>query len=119
MASILHLMPDLEPDEMGYLQSLVQPMTDEEAMQFVNMYRPRRRDPMLILATTILGFFGVAGVQRFLVGQIVMGVLYFFTAGLCFIGTIIDLINHKRLTYEYNVKEADKVMMMMRHGRAY
>ena len=56
---------------------------------------------MMILVTTILGFFGVAGVQRFLTGQIGMGLLYFFTAGLCFIGTIIDLINHKRLTYVY------------------
>lgn len=117
MASILHLMPDLEPDEMGYVQALVQPMTEDEARQFASIYRSRRREPMLLLITTLIGFFGVAGIQRFLTGQIGMGLLYFFTGGLCFIGTIIDLVNHKRLAYEYNVKEADQVVAMMRYGR--
>ncbi|PTX15267.1 TM2 domain-containing protein [Pontibacter mucosus] len=117
MASILHLMPDLEPDEMGYVQTLVQPMTEDEARQFANIYRSRRREPMLLLITTLIGFFGVAGIQRFLTGQIGMGLLYFFTGGLCLIGTIIDLVNHKRLAYEYNVKEADQVVAMMRYGR--
>ncbi|GHA69295.1 hypothetical protein GCM10007389_22980 [Pontibacter akesuensis] len=110
-------MPDLEPDEMSYIQSLVQNMSEDEGRQFANIYRPRRREPMLVLLTTVVGFFGVAGIQRFIVGQIGLGLLYFFTAGLCFIGTIVDLINHKRLAYEYNVKEADKVVMMMRYGR--
>ncbi|WP_299755932.1 TM2 domain-containing protein [uncultured Pontibacter sp.] len=117
MASILHLMPDLEPDEMGYVQTLVQPMTEGEAQQFASVYRSRRREPMMILVTTIVGFFGVAGIQRFLTGQIGLGLLYFFTGGLCLVGTIVDLINHKRLAYEYNVKEADKVMAMLRYGR--
>lgn len=117
MASILHLMPDLEPDEMGYVQTLVQPMSENEARQFASMYRSRRREPMLLLVTTLVGFFGVAGIQRFVIGQIGMGLLYFFTGGLCLVGTIIDLVNHKRLTYEYNVKEADKVMAMLRYGR--
>ncbi|WP_266203936.1 TM2 domain-containing protein [Pontibacter kalidii] len=117
MASILHLMPDLEPDEMGYIQTLVKPMNEDEARQFASIYRSRRREPMLLLVTTIVGFFGVAGIQRFLTGQIGMGLLYFFTGGLCLIGTIIDLVNHKRLAYEYNVKQADQVIMMMRHGR--
>lgn len=117
MASILHLMPDLEPDEMGYVQTLVQPMTEDEARQFASIYRSRRREPMLLLITTLIGFFGVAGIQRFLTGQIGMGLLYFFTGGLCLIGTIIDLVNHKRLAYEYNVKEADQVVAMMRYGR--
>ncbi|GAB3199156.1 TM2 domain-containing membrane protein YozV [Pontibacter aydingkolensis] len=115
MANILHLMPDLEPDEMNYVQSLVNPMSDEEAMQFATIYRNRRREPMLILITTIIGFFGVAGIQRFLIGNIGMGLLYFFTAGLCFIGTIVDLINYRRLAYEYNVKEAQQVVAMMRY----
>lgn len=115
MASILHLMPDLEPDEMNFVQTLVRDMSEEEARQFANIYRSRRREPMLILVTTIIGFFGVAGIQRFLVGQIGLGVLYLLTAGICFIGTIIDLINFKRLAYEYNVREAQRVVSMMRY----
>ncbi|MFD2512928.1 TM2 domain-containing protein [Pontibacter locisalis] len=115
MANILHLMPDLEPDEMNYVQTLVQDMPEEQARQFASIYRARRREPMLILVTTIIGFFGVAGVQRFVIGQIGMGLLYLFTGGLCLIGTIIDLINYRRLAYEYNVKEAQQVIAMMRY----
>jgi TM2 domain-containing membrane protein YozV len=44
----------------------------------------------------------VAGVQRFILGQIGMGILYFFTAGLCFVGTIIDLLNYKKMALEFN-----------------
>ncbi|RIJ36699.1 TM2 domain-containing protein [Pontibacter oryzae] len=113
MANILNLMPDLEPDEMQYIQTLVQDMTDQEAHQFASIYRARRREPMLILITTLIGFMGFAGIQRFLIGQIGLGILYFFTGGLCLIGTIVDLVNHKRLAYEYNVKEAYMVKQMM------
>ena len=98
---------------MNYIQTLVQSMSDSEARQFASIYRSRRREPMLLLITTLIGFFGIAGVQRFVIGQIGLGLLYFFTGGLCFIGTIVDLINHKRLAYEYNVKEADQVVRMM------
>lgn len=115
MANILHLMPDLEPDEMSYVQTLVQNMTDEQGQQFASIYRTRRREPMLILITTIIGFFGVAGIQRFILGQIGLGLLYLLTGGLCAIGTIIDLINFRRLAYEYNVKEAQRVLSMMRY----
>lgn len=37
-----------------------------------------------------LGFFGA---HKFYEGKILMGIIYFFTGGLCFIGVIIDLIN--------------------------
>ncbi|WP_347157214.1 TM2 domain-containing protein [Pontibacter chitinilyticus] len=114
MANILNLMPDLEPDEMAYVQSLVQDMPQAEAQQFANIYRARRKEPKLVLITAIIGFFGVAGVHRFLLGQIGMGLLYFFTGGLCLVGTIIDMINHKRLAFEYNVKEAQQALAMMR-----
>ena len=108
MAQIFNLMPELEPDEMGFVQGLVNSMSDQEVQHFVSIYRARRRDPMLVLITVLLGFFGIAGVHRFVLGHIGMGLLYLFTAGLCFIGTIIDAINYKRLAFEYNVKEAQQ-----------
>jgi TM2 domain-containing membrane protein YozV len=115
MARILHLMPELEPDELGYVQSLVQNMTDAEAQQFASIYRSRRKRPTEVLIMTIIGFFMIAGLQRFYLGQIGMGLLYLFTGGLCFVGTIVDLINHKRLTYEYNVREAQTVVQMLQY----
>lgn len=115
MARILNLLPELEADELNSVQSVVQDMPDSEAEQFANIYRARRKDPQAVLITTILGFFLVAGIQRFYLGQIGMGLLYLFTGGLCLVGTIIDLVNYKRLAYEFNVKEAQHVRNMMRY----
>lgn len=39
----------------------------------------------------ILGFFGFAGFHRFYAGKWITGLLWFFTFGLLFFGTIIDL----------------------------
>ena len=115
MASVLKLLPELQGQEMSYIQDLIKPMADDEAQLFANIYRTRRRDPQLILITTILGFFIIAGVQRFLVNQIGMGLLYLFTGGLCLIGTIVDLVNYQNLAFDYNKKIADEVSLMTKN----
>jgi TM2 domain-containing membrane protein YozV len=61
-----------------------------------------------------VGFFGIAGLQRFFVDQIGMGILYLLTGGICFIGTIIDLVNYKQLAIEYNQKQAMQIIGFMR-----
>jgi len=106
MANIYQYLPELQGRELVLVQSLTKEYTETQIQTFANIYRTRRRDPQMILLTTLLGFVVVAGVQRFLVGQIGMGLLYLFTAGLCFIGTIIDLINYQDLAYEYNQRMA-------------
>jgi TM2 domain-containing membrane protein YozV len=113
MPNIFNIMPELEPDEMSFIQGIVNNMSEQEAQQFASIYRARRRDPMLILVTAAIGFFGIAGVHRFMLGHIGMGILYIFTGGLCFIGTIVDVFNYKRLAFEYNIKEAQQVQAMM------
>ncbi len=102
MARMIDYIPELEGDEAAYVSKLMQPMDDETATRFANVYRARRKDPQVILLTAIIGFFGVAGIHRFIIGQIGMGILYLFTAGLCIIGTIVDLINYKNLSFECN-----------------
>lgn len=116
MASVLKLLPELQGAEMSYIQDLIKSMADDEAQLFANIYRTRRRDPQLILITTILGFFIIAGIQRFLVNQIGMGLLYLFTGGLCLIGTIVDLVNYQSLAFEYNKKIADEVSLMIKNS---
>ncbi|HRZ77724.1 MAG TPA: TM2 domain-containing protein, partial [Bacteroidales bacterium] len=92
MAQALRYIPEAEGEEMAYLQYVLDRMDDDQAFMFANVYRARRRDPNLILITCLLGFVVIAGVHRILVRQVGMGILYLLTAGLCFIGTIIDAV---------------------------
>ena len=113
MNRILTYMPELELDEAMTIDVMLQDKTDEQLRNFSVIYRSRRRDPMIILVTTLVGFLGFAGIQRFLVNQMGMGVLYFFTGGLCLIGTIVDLVNYKSLALEYNQKVAREAAMFI------
>jgi TM2 domain-containing membrane protein YozV len=114
MTSVSQLMPYLEGDEMVFIQGLIKDMTEDQTRQFATLYENKRKDPKTILIVTLLGFLGIAGIQRFLLNQIGMGLLYLFTAGLCFIGTIIDLVKYKELTFEYNSKIAQQVAVMVK-----
>ena len=106
---LFQLIPELDMQEMTYVETLVKNYNDQQMLNFANFYRSRRRDPQMILLATLAGFLGFAGIQRFLTDQIGMGILYFFTAGLCFIGTIVDLVNYRQITFEYNIKIANEV----------
>jgi len=110
MNTLLKYLPEIEGDEMFYLNDLLKNYTEEQIRDFSFMYRSRRRDPKIILLTALVGFLGFAGIQRFLTDQIGMGILYFFTAGLCFIGTIVDLVNYRSLAFNYNRKVAYEVV---------
>jgi len=114
MANFFQFLPELQGRELMFVQGLTKDYDDQQMMNFANIYRSRRRDPQIILLTTLLGFVGVSGVQRFLTNQIGMGILYLFTAGLCFIGTIIDLINYQDLAMEYNMRMANEAAMMIK-----
>lgn len=105
--------PDAVGEEFFYLEKLTEQMDDRQMQNFGAMYRSRRRETQNVLIFTILGFFVIAGIQRFYLGQIGMGILYLLTGGLCLVGTIIDLINHKDLTWEYNKKIAEEVVRMV------
>ncbi len=96
----------LTHEEVILLDRLSRDMTPEERHQFMIYYRGDRKDPQTILILTILGMISIAGIHRLVLGQILIGIVYLFTAGLCFIGTIIDIVKHKELTLEYNRKAA-------------
>jgi TM2 domain-containing membrane protein YozV len=114
MAKMYEYLPELEGDEAAYVSKLMQGMDEDTARQFSGVYRARRKDPQTILLTAIIGFFGVAGVHRLLLGHIGMGILYLLTGGLCVIGTIVDLINYKNLAFEYNREVAQEVATLIR-----
>lgn len=114
MANVLQILPELEGDEQIFVQSLIKDLDENKAYMFANAYRSRRKDPTLLLLVTFVGFIGIAGIQRFLVGQIGMGILYLFTGGLCGIGTIIDLVTHRNIAFSYNQKVALELINLIR-----
>ena len=114
MPNVFQLMPSLEADEMTFVQEQIKDMNDAQAQQFAIAYMSRRKDPNNMLLFAIIGFLGIAGIQRFVINDIGMGLLYLFTGGLCLIGTIIDVINHKKLAFEFNSKQAQQVAVMMK-----
>jgi TM2 domain-containing membrane protein YozV len=102
MSKIYEFMPDIVGEEMLFLQKITEDYSEEKLRRFSSIYRARRKDPMLILLLTLVGFLGFAGIHRFMLNQIGMGILYLFTAGLCLIGTIVDLVNYQTLSFNYN-----------------
>ncbi len=117
MANVLQFLPEIMGDEQAFISSLMKDMQDETAQQFANIYRNRRKDPQMIMLLTLVGFLGIAGIQRFWVDQIGMGILYVLTGGLCFIGTIIDLVNYKSIAFEYNQQQAQQIWAMVKNQK--
>lgn len=111
--NFMNLIPALEGEELIFLQSITRELSQDKLQNFVAIYNGKRRKTDQVLLGCILGFFGVAGIQRFMVGQNGMGILYLFTGGLCVIGTIVDIINHKQLTFDYNQQMARETMAMI------
>jgi TM2 domain-containing membrane protein YozV len=104
---------DVTPEELITINSRTKGFGDEELTHFCMIYRSKRKDPQTILLLCLLGLIFVAGIHRFVIGHIGMGVLYFFTAGLCWIGTIVDAINHKDLAMEYNAEMITETLSML------
>ncbi|MBI1191861.1 MAG: NINE protein [Bacteroidetes bacterium] len=100
------LLPNMDGTERIFLHNVLGELNETEQITALQIYRAKRKDPQLILLLALLGLLGAAGVHRFILGQIGMGILYFLTAGFCFIGTIIDLINYRELALESNKQSA-------------
>lgn len=114
MAKILQLLPELIGEEQAFIHNIIKDMDDESAQQFATVYRVRRKDPQTILLLTLVGFLGIAGIQRFIVDQIGLGILYLLTGGICLIGTIVDLVNYKSIAFEYNIQQAQQIAAMVK-----
>ncbi|MBQ8960331.1 MAG: TM2 domain-containing protein [Ruminococcus sp.] len=54
--------------------------------------RPNGKSKQTALILCCLGFAGIGGMHRLYTGRLVTGLLYFFTYGIFWIGTIIDLV---------------------------
>ncbi|HEY8929984.1 MAG TPA: TM2 domain-containing protein [Mucilaginibacter sp.] len=89
-------------DEYSFLHHASAGLTANQTNTFMAVYSTRRKNPTDILLATLFGFFGLAGIQRFMTGQILLGILFLITGGFLGIGTIIDLFSYKSLANDYN-----------------
>lgn len=106
-------LPGIDPQEILLIQELTKNMTEVQQQQFIMVYQGNRKDPQTVLLLTLLGFVGVAGIQRFIVEDVGIGVLYLITGGICGIGTIIDIVNYKQIAYRFNYKKAVQAANMV------
>ncbi|MEO6522637.1 MAG: TM2 domain-containing protein [Mucilaginibacter sp.] len=108
--------PDITVDEMYFLKETVTGLSESQTRNFNMIYSGKRKKEQDMLLFSILGLLVVPGLQRFITGQIGMGILYFFTIGFCFIGSIVDLINYKKAALKYNKKVAFESYQIAKMG---
>lgn len=111
---MLMMLPGIQPDEFTLIKNITNDFSEQEKEQFLTFYQSKRRDQQNLTILTIVGFFGIAGLQRFVTDDVGMGVLYLLTLGFCGIGTIIDLINIRRIATDFNNKKAMEAASMVR-----
>lgn len=101
--SVFYTISNLDGDELLELKQITQGYSPEKLQGFINIYKGKRKDPQTGMILGIIPFVvGLHGINRFYYGNIGMGILYLLTFGLCSIGTIIDLINNKKLALAAN-----------------
>jgi TM2 domain-containing membrane protein YozV len=90
--------------------SAIKDMKKEKRDLFLYTYESRKKSTSTATILTLIGCIGLAGLQRFYLGQTGIGLLYILTGGLIGLGTIYDLIKIKDLVNEANKKIAFSVL---------
>jgi len=98
-------LPGITAEELTMLRHTTAGMNELQEKYFFNIYSGKRKSPEDVRVFCIVAII-IPGFQRFLLDQIGWAVVYFFTGGLFFVMTVMDLINYKKLTLEYNEKVA-------------
>ena len=112
MADVKKILPELKGEEQIFIQSLLLEMNDTQAERFATGYLAKRKSPTTILIATLIGFLGLAGIQRFLVGHFKLGLFYLVTVGLAGVCTIYEVFHHQKLALDYNKEQAEPIAIM-------
>jgi len=100
--------------EFGMLeqQQMMAGLSDRQRAIFQSQYLSERKDPTLVLVLSVL--FGGLGVDRFMLGDVGMGVLKLLTGGLCGILWLIDIFTIMGKTNDYNRRKAEEIIVALR-----
>ena len=89
-------------------QIMMKDLTDQQKMLFSSQFDSAKKDRNTILILSI--FLGGWGIDRFMIGDIGMGVLKLLTFGLCGVLWLIDLFLIRGKVDEYNRKQANEII---------
>lgn len=106
MDIVAKYVPMAEGSEWTYLRNLAKCVSEDEFEHFIRLYLPNRKEKNTVLILCVLGFLGLAGIHRFYLGNIRIGVLYIISAGLLYLGTIYDLLKYREMVSDVNVSLA-------------
>jgi TM2 domain-containing membrane protein YozV len=101
-------------NKLEYLQSLKlirDSLPPDRRYNFDLQYGAREKDPAVSLALSLT--LGTFGIDRFYVGNVVLGILKLITFGAFFIWTLIDWFLIMGATRRVNVKTAAEVKQMI------
>ena len=93
--NMLYGINGVTPEEYQFLLELIKDMDEEKAQRFMMLYSGKRQSAENLLIFTLLGFIGLAGVQRFVTRHIV------------------DLINYKSMANDFNRTVAIETAQMV------
>ncbi len=94
-------------NKMGLIKDALTKLDDDKSLAIQSL---DLKDPSTVLIVSIL--CGGLGVDRFMLGEVGLGLVKLFTCGGCYIWLIIDMINAKDRTQEYNYKQLSNALMM-------
>jgi TM2 domain-containing membrane protein YozV len=89
-------------------QMMMKDLTDQQKMLFSSQFDSAKKDRNTILVLSV--FLGSWGIDRFMIGDMGMGILKLLTLGLCGILWLIDLFLIRGKVDEYNRKKANEIL---------
>ena len=89
-------------------QMLIKDLTDQQKMLFSSQFQSVKKDRNMVLVLSVL--LGAWGVDRFMIGDIGMGLLKLFTLGLCGILWLIDIFTIRGKVDDFNRSKANEVV---------
>tara|TARA_B100000965_G_C19581076_1_gene753559 strand:- start:163 stop:492 length:330 start_codon:yes stop_codon:yes gene_type:complete len=90
------------------LAELIEPLSPEETSRFNTKYGNSKKDPIIALVISLT--FGFFGVDRFYLGDIILGIIKLITLGGLIIWSIVDLFIIMGKTRSQNLDVAQKII---------
>ena len=95
-------------------QKLSKQLKTNDQMLFNSQFDSVKQNPNTVLILSVI--LGTLGVDRFMLGDMGMGLLKLFTFGCCGVLWLIDIFTTKERTGEFNRKKATEIFQSIKHS---